>query len=592
MSTRLAALTLLSMTLGAASGCEAIRYRSAAKHDSVAAYLQYLSHHPKGRHAAAARERVARLQYWDARRADRPVGYRTYLLQHPDGAHAGACRARLARLALTRARTAADLELVLERYPDSAEATEAEKRLPALLAREALRARDPAVAVQFLDRFPQSSEVPRVRAHLASLRYRHVAPRQADLEAFIQEFSGTPQGKQAMAKLEQLLRQRVAEGLDPRDLAQFRARFPLSPRLGGLEQLVEQERLRRAVALLDLAALAGMDNDEAGFLVRWCKQNAGRCDGLRSLAHSARPWTPAESLQKLRARSYAADPQQAWEAMVRLSFTRAPAAGDLLLELLGSVRLGAVWPAASALDRWVGRLSSNERRRWLESRLARAHHPANDDEAQRRAHLDLLDGKEAGLIELRRLVSRPSRMLVAGFLLSRWEQKLGDGRPPSREALQRMSAAARARVVWLRDAFPAELHRDSLFAAVLVERELFALLQAIEAIRTSAGHAALEDVRRESEALLAGWRRRLADEGKGAFAPARWPDVGETVSRHEQGRAAALERLARSGTAARLVAGAVCGGRDRPAEVCGRLQLQSGGAGGRRRQMPRQPSRQ
>lgn len=553
------------------AGCDAMHYRSALRENSVQAYRRYLARHPGGHHTAQARGRLEQQRYFQARRADRPLGYRLYLQEYPDGAHDAACRARLAGLALKQATTGAQLELILELHPDSREAREAERRLPALLAREALQRRDPSLCVRFLDRFPQSAGASNVRAHLAALRYPSVPNRLPELEAFIQELGGTPQGKQALVRLERLMIHQVQESLTPADLDQLRARFPDSAALPRLRQSVRRQQLWRALGRVDLEALRRMNDPEAEQLVRWCRETGqARCDALRRLAQQAAAWAPTRPIKDLCAGTYAADPQDAWLAITHLSFSRSVRAGEQLLELMGSARLSTIWITTSALDRWLLGLTPGRRGQWIQQRLARAHHPANDDEVQRRAHLLLLgNAADEGLAQLRRLASHPSRMLSAGYLMAHWERRQRPTRPPSREALQRLSTGAHARVIWLKDAFPVELHEHSLFSGVLVERETFGLLGALDQIRggiPGGGAAGLEEARVEARTLLQDWRRRLVELSK-RFTPASQPNIAPVVEHHEQGREAALRQLVRSSSGAgRLVARSLCG--DRTAGVC------------------------
>lgn len=556
-----------------AAGCEPTHYSTALREDTAEAYLRFLARYPEGQRAEDARKRLERLRYWEARRADRPLAYNQYLQHHPSGTFAEACRRRLAELTLKRAQTPADLELVLERHPDTEQAREAERRLPRLLAREALASDDPARSQRFLARFRTSPEAGAVREHLAALRYRGVPDQLVPLEAFVDEFPGTPQAREALSRLERLLADAVLESREARELARFRTRFPGSKRLEELTTLVRQEQRGRAIARLDLRALEAPSEDgDALFLRRWCGTRPRPCEALRAEASRAAPWRPRQTLDELRKQAYAADPQQAWRAMDLLAWSRSESAADLLLELVGSERLSTVWSAERALSAWLDGRGAGPRRRWVESRLARVRRTVNPDEAQRAAHLRLSargGGDDTALAALRRLAAGGSHQLAAAYLLGRWEGR-GAGTGVGRSTLARFTEAARARLKWLREAFPAELHADSLFSAVLVERELFALVEAMRAIGAQGAAAGLDEVAQEADGVLVDWHRKLArDRGAESaarpasaptltFVPASVPSVREEVARHEQGREAALKRVRAAGRAGALVAAALC----------------------------------
>jgi hypothetical protein len=234
--TRAARATVLILVV--AAGCEPAHFAAAQREDSEASYLRYLALHPLGDRASAAQRRVEELRYRAARAADRPIGYRLYLERHPSGPFAQESRARLAALAMTEAHTAAGYRLVLERYPGSPEAERAAQLLPRALATAALSSSSPAPAQSFLDTHGASAEAPAVRAHLARLRYRHLVDGQNELEAFVQDFAGTPEAQLATARLERLLAAEVAETRDDLLLRQLRARFPTSAQLPALTRVV------------------------------------------------------------------------------------------------------------------------------------------------------------------------------------------------------------------------------------------------------------------------------------------------------------------------------------------------------------------
>jgi hypothetical protein len=505
---------------------------------------------------------LERLRYQQARQADRPLGYRTYLQLHPNGRYAEACRQRLAGLALARARTSADLELILERYPDSQEARLARERLPGIEARRVLKSRDPAAAQGFLSRFVASDEAPRVRAHLAAMLFKKLPESQVDLESFIQRFGGTAPARKALEKLEQLLVDAVKRAPSADRLEHLRSRFPKSASIPRLAALVEQRRRDHALATLDLAGL-----EEASREHRWCQRNQKRCNALRLLARQAAPWRPAEETTILMRGCFDADMQVAWQALAQLAYDRDPRVGEHLVQLLGSPRLSVVWAAAAALDTWLGRLAPQSRLDWLARWSKKPLRAANPEEVQRSAYVSLLAGDgDGGRQPLLRLLKAPGRTLAASYLLARWEQR--DGRAASTSSISRLVSAARARFVWLKEAFPEPLHGDSLVAAVLAERELFAIHAAVKEagrVKHARGlQTSLEELLREIASILAVWRVRLS-KTSASFRAARKVDLAPTVGKHEEGRAAALSRLERHRPLGHVVALAICRSNPHPA---------------------------
>jgi hypothetical protein len=253
--------------------------------------------------------------------------------------------------------------------------------------------------------------------------------------------------------------------------------------------------------------------------------------------------------------------QLAWEAIALLGWTGELEAGDHLLELMGSERLSVILAAEKALFRWFSSRSEARQRRWLAGRLKSSYRPANGDEVQRYAHLTLLAGQDQkGQRLLRGLVAEHSgRVLTAGYLLAIWSnRRTMDGALPH-SLIQRLHSAARMRMKWLIDAFPAELHLDSLSAATLAERELFALHDAVGRIAEELAEGPrLRQLSREVASLLQEWQGALLKLGKG-YRPARPVEESPEVRRHEVGRPAALAALRRiNSPIGREVATAVC----------------------------------
>jgi hypothetical protein len=558
-------------------GCESVRYRSARSADSLAAYQAFLVRHPKGAHATSARSRMEELRYRQAKQADRPLGYRAFLHQHPNGRHAAECRERLADLALARAKTPAALELVIERYPSSRQASTARKELPKVVATAALNSDSAAPSQAFLDRFPASDRAREIRSHLARIVYRNLSDLQVDLESFVQRFRGTPSGLKALKRLEVLLEAELRRSPTEDLLRQFESRFPNSDRRAALEVLVKRSHWDRHLAALDLPALqasvkrGGEVPEAVGGLLRWCERGGKTCAALRRLAEKARPWRPSAKFKKLKQQSYDPDMQVAWRAIVALSLSEEAMIGDHLAELLGSPRLSVVWSAADALERWLGRLGGRAKATWLARRARRPYRAANPDEVQRAAYIGLLSGgSNDGRQRLVALMTDRGRPLTAAYLLVRWERLKG---PPSGKALSRLLAAARARMKWLKDAFPAELHKESLVAGVLAERELFAISSALEETRSRVGargrFANLADLINDAAVTLATWRLRLARTSK-TFRPAKLIDLDPQVARHDRARGEALRALARHKRVGRIVAGAIC--RTSPFAACASIK--------------------
>jgi hypothetical protein len=530
-------------------GCESQRYRAATGLDTKAAYIRYLQQYPDGEHVKEARARLEQIRFQEARKLDKPFGYRAYLQHHPRGRFAKACRDRLSRLALTRAKTVNDLVLVQERYPATEAAGEAARRLPDWLARQALRSSEPSASRDFLDRFGAHAMAVRVQAHLAALVYDKLPEQQDDLESFIQRFHGTPEAAKALSRLERILAAEVEEARNPEQLTRFSSRFPKSSHRRRLELLVRRAQIDRALSRLDLEALKELTSKTASAraaqrLLKWCQRDRRRCEALRRLARQAGPWRPNATLSALVRRTYDADMQVAWQAITTLSWMPSPAAGEHLLDLCGSGRLATVWAAVEALEIWIGRLRAQHRRRWLARLVKRSFRASNPDEVQRFGHLSLLaEDHRRGRQLLVELQSRPERRLTASYLLARWERR-HNRKLASGHTLSRLVESAGARVRWLKDAFPAEVHEDSLVAATLAERELFAIQGALREVIQGQSARPAGALIREVASLLADWRARLARASK-IFKPAKRASSGQEAGQHERGRAAALRRLVR-----------------------------------------------
>jgi hypothetical protein len=245
------------------------------------------------------------------------------------------------------------------------------------------------------------------------------------------------------------------------------------------------------------------------------------------------------------------------EAIGKLAAVSDRVAGGQLLDLLGSQRLSTVWLAERALVAWIGQRGAEERRAWLARQLRRPHRSANEDEVQRRGALCLIgEREEEGERLLLGLVGQAGRMLAASYLLLRHASRRARPLPaPLRASLV---VAARARVDWLKDAFPTEVHTESLAAASLVERELAAVDGALRDLYPEPPPSEVGELRRAIGQQLGRWRARLTAVDK-TYPRGESRGFLAAAARHAAGRAAALRLLQRSADPpARAVLAAIC----------------------------------
>lgn len=608
------------------TGCEGRLVEQLRRDRSVAACSRYLARYPDGAHAAEARRVRDRARFSLARAADRPIGYTMYLRREPEGSFRSRARQRLAELLLARAHSVAAVEIVVERYGRTSAAKRADKRLAALLAKEALHSKAPALSRRYLARYPTHAKAVAVREHLAQLLYAELSNRLSDLERFSRRFSGTRAGARASERVRRWLIAEL-EAIPRRDiLEEIEVRYPEDSELIRLRELVREAELGRALSVVSIERLKRLARDpsrhasatsrpgvgsdakrgaaarRAAEAVAWCERREARCARLRLVARRAARWTPARSASQLRALAYAADMQQAWDAIERLGWLAEPRAGDVLYQLVGSQRLAAVWPASHALRRWLALQPRSTARRWVERRLAEEASSGDRDERQRQAFLRMIraraiaaraaaprrretaaprtsvgrasagesSSRRQGRRAMQSLLASPGRQLAASYLV------LAAGGKGVAAALVR---GARARLEYLKGAFPDELHDDSLPAAKLAERELFAIRRALDAARRGpiGGRSAqkLRELADDVDRQLARWRLKLS-RARSGYESAHEVDLARTVQRHEQGRTAALRRLVRKrGWLARAVARALCRTQRPP------LGSSAGGAGRR-----------
>lgn len=560
-----------------AGGCESRSFRLAHERGTVGAYLRYLQAYPKGAHRRRALEALDDARFRQAARADRPYGYRAYLqAQGRRARHADETRRRLAEVALERAKDPAALELVSERYGRTPQGREARRRLAVAEAKVALQSKDEGQAERYLARYPNAVAAGAVRELLGALRFRKLRPQTVEIEAFLQKFAGTSWAPKALERLRRLLIAEVETHRSPRTLESFAARFPEDGQLPRLRRLVRARRVRWALSRLDLATLeklaaATRPSSQPALptrpkvrkppkatlaqLIAECRRRAAACAELRSLARRALAWHPTLAPEQLQQRLQDADLQRVWQALAELGWRPETRAATLLYDALGEARASTVWAAAPALRGWLGRSPTGARARWVALKLRRPPHLANPDEMQRWAYLALISGDKrerregAGL--LRRLLDDKVRQLVAAHLLLMVRR-----RPDA--TLVPLLGAARRQVDRLAGAFPPQVAKESVPAAALVERELFAVAQIVkhaQALRATSAGARLEQ---RIRMLLAQWRRDLK-RADPHFSRARRVDLGPEARSHEAQRLERLRDLVRRrGVLAGAVKRAVC----------------------------------
>ncbi|PIE19840.1 MAG: hypothetical protein CSA65_00845 [Proteobacteria bacterium] len=455
---------------------------------------------------------------------------------------------------------------MIERHRGTPQAVDARIRLAGLEAKEALVTQSPAICERFLRLYPDAKEARAVRGKLAGMRFASVGDNPAALEAFIQRFAGTSWMAEASKKLRDRLRAEVRQRPTRRRLARLAGRFPNDPKLAELATLVRGRSRSEALLRLDLPRLAAAlppvhDRSESAKRLRaehkalatLCARHPRRCTALRQQIARALPWRPAASLQQLETSLRAPDLIVVWEAMAKLAWTPEAGAATALADELRSTRLGVVWGAAQSLRRWLARAPRSVRERWVSVALARKPHAANADERQRYGALALLARRRAveGRKLLEELLADRRRRLVAAHLL------LATGARPL-PALPALVSAGRHRLQRLRAAFPSKLDKASASTGVLIERELFALLRAVEQGLGRRSTARAEQLRQRLRRKLLAWRAELKQTDP-RFRPARLPAVGGQAAIHDKARAGALRQLLRQRTwAARALAEVVC----------------------------------
>lgn len=549
----------MALLLASLVACDASRFSTAKRQDTIQAYRQYLALKPGSEHAPAARLRLEALEYKRARTADSVLGYRMFLERFPQGRYANDCRGRMASKAMARARTPADLQLILEQYPESDEATTARERLPAALAQQVLAGGDGAAMLAFLERFPGHPSGGKIRSALATARWARLNKEdRLALESFARHMVGTPEARQARQQARTLLELEVAARGTLALLRELQSRYPRSSRMKELVAIVEKRAAAQALVTLDLKTLKKrpairLGGVEMSRVIAQCEVRPGACQALVAQARAARPWRPVGRIRTMRAAVYGEDLLSAWRGVEALGWAPDEASANLLLELAGTTRISMVRLASQSLARWISRGPSERTNRWVQARLRHKPNRGNLDEEQRHALLRLLASQGQGAADLRRLMATPDRTLCAGFLLA---TRAGAGTIPSTH-LEQFSQAADARLKTLVESFPSQLNKESAVAATLAERELFSLTQVLTEA-AGAGNTSLAMLQARGADTLANWQSRLSGELDG-FIPATDPDLSADVKRHEKGRGQALGQLRRKrDPATRAMFAAIC----------------------------------
>lgn len=137
-----AALIMAALIVASCSSAQS-DWAKAGNENTVAAYQDFLSKHPKDQHANEAQAMIVQLQddnaWAEAKHSGSTAAYQTYLQQSPQGSHAG--EARDAIVAMERAAawksaqsepTATSYSAFLQKYPTGPEVDQAKAKLKEL----------------------------------------------------------------------------------------------------------------------------------------------------------------------------------------------------------------------------------------------------------------------------------------------------------------------------------------------------------------------------------------------------------------------------------------------------------------------------
>jgi hypothetical protein len=560
------------MVCCAGLGCESSLIEAAKRQDDVQGYRRFLSRHPNSVHGSALRRSLERAFFRQAREADRPLAYREYLAAYPRGRYRPEARRRLAQLSLAGAKSEADYRLVLEHHGDDAVAPVALARLGDLMAERLLRDRDAGAAQSFLDQFADHPRRPAVNEHLARIVWVDLRGSIAELERFVQRFRETRFGSRAESALRRKMMEAVERTGDVELFEEFAARFPQEPNLPTLRQwvvLLQIESALRSLRFdridaivsqggatrLDTSAEVTRRLEQARRVQRTCRRQPVRCERLRQLARQAGPYRPTGSLVALRAQVFGPDPLRGALAITTIGSVDDTAAGKLLMELVGSARLPAVYQGVPALKDWLERRLPDSRARFAAGLLGKAHR-SNRDEVQREAVLRILLGQvDLGRRRLRTLLGRNDGEAVALYLLVR------HGNDPDRQLQRALLRHLSKRVDALVAGFPGELGPDSRLVALIAAHELEVIGEvAAEVFPDGAGQALGRRVR----GIADGWRGRMVILGLRSAKEQLPSGLQQAMAAHGAGRLPALATLlASSDPVSRLLAFVHCRERQR-----------------------------
>jgi Ankyrin repeats (3 copies)/Ankyrin repeat len=172
------ALIALGAVGGGCSDPEREDWKAAQDGRTIEAYEGYLTRHPDGPNAAAARVALREMTEWrDAREATTAAPLVEFLRAHPDSQHAPAARGRLLDISwagTTEANTVESYEAFLASWPDSPQASEAVERLTALQDDATWKRTTEAGTIEsvesYLDAFADGAHAGEARERLAELR--------------------------------------------------------------------------------------------------------------------------------------------------------------------------------------------------------------------------------------------------------------------------------------------------------------------------------------------------------------------------------------------------------------------------------------
>jgi|GEM_PF-5645695 hypothetical protein len=594
-------LAIIIWIAGISMGCEASYYGSVQSSQTVDACRRYLARYPMGQHVSEVREILEKRTFDRAKRADTPLGYWGYLRRYPKGQFVGASRQRLATLAMARASTVADYRLIVERYRGESEADKAKKKLASALANDVLKAGNSAELAAFMSTYPGHASGGKMKARLVALAFARLGEDPSEIQLFMREHPGSPWDGKARARLRKALLRQFRQAPSVARLDAFSGHFPGDPELQVLRELATLAELRQALLVLDLIELRRLQTqantlvgeapcdaasarcvlsksaEEVVKILKWCTRESTRCDALRIMRQQTDVHADGLSISVLTQQIADPDLERAWQGMANLSLMDRDIAADILLELAGAPRLVSVWGGYRGLVGWLERKTPQYREAWLKERLERRSRRSMDGEnLQQRALLQLLLKKDAeGLKAARLLLADPARATTAAYLL------IEVAKVPVGSDAHRLVVAFRARLNWLKSAFPNPLDQDSRLVAELVERELWilgGLIHKASQKGKSTTNTKFRTLAQEARESLTLWQEKLARKFS-PFVKANAKSFDSAVLLHRQRRHEAFALLSKAKSPiAPLLLRAVCFREKRRGstifEGCSKLTLQ------------------